>query len=178
MRVSMCKAVIWKRTGRDSNLWPLVSPANALPLSHTETSFIIKHISFTFTRFSSYMSSGKKPIFMRLSIKLILLKHRRKLKVLTKTSGLASSFLHPPSDFWENEHWDHWLPCSSLGQLYVKSRISVSHFSQVLPALLMWQATQNRSFWRHSSQPISWLSTEETKSNTTKASNTRKNDQS
>jgi len=30
-------------------------------------------------------------------------------------------------------------------------------------------STQNRSFGRHSSQPISWLSTEETKPNTTKA---------
>jgi len=30
-------------------------------------------------------------------------------------------------------------------------------------------ATQNRSFWSRSSQPISWLSTEKTKSNTMKA---------
>ena len=33
-------------------------------------------------------------------------------------------------------------------------------------------STQNRSFWRRSSQPISRQSTEETKCNTTKASNT------
>jgi len=37
----------------------------------------------------------------------------------------------------------------------------------------MSHSTQNRSFWRHSSQPISWHSTEETKSNTTEANNTR-----
>jgi len=30
-----------------------------------------------------------------------------------------------------------------------------------------------RTFWRHSSQPISWLGTEETKPNKTKTSNTR-----
>ena len=32
--------------------------------------------------------------------------------------------------------------------------------------------TQNRSFWRRTSQPISWLSTKETEPNTAKASNT------
>jgi len=37
----------------------------------------------------------------------------------------------------------------------------------------MSQSRQNRSFRRCSSLPISWLSTEETKPNTTKASNTR-----
>jgi len=33
--------------------------------------------------------------------------------------------------------------------------------------------TQNRLIRRHSSQPICWLCTQKTKSNTTKASNTR-----
>jgi len=33
--------------------------------------------------------------------------------------------------------------------------------------------TQNRSLWRHSSLQISWLSTEKTKPNTTKANSTR-----
>jgi len=32
--------------------------------------------------------------------------------------------------------------------------------------------TQERSFWRHSSKPIYWHSTEETNPNTTKANNT------
>jgi len=31
----------------------------------------------------------------------------------------------------------------------------------------MFHSTQNTSFWRRSSQPISWCSTEETKPNTT-----------
>jgi len=34
--------------------------------------------------------------------------------------------------------------------------------------------TQSRLFWRRSSQPISWHSTEETKPSTTKANNTRR----
>jgi len=33
--------------------------------------------------------------------------------------------------------------------------------------------TQNRSLWRPSSQPVYWLSTEETKPNVTKANNTK-----
>jgi len=33
----------------------------------------------------------------------------------------------------------------------------------------MSHSSQNRSFWRHSFQPISWHSTAETKPNTTKA---------
>jgi len=37
-------------------------------------------------------------------------------------------------------------------------------------------STQNRSFWRRSSQQISWLSTEETKPNTTKAALQEQND--
>jgi len=39
----------------------------------------------------------------------------------------------------------------------------------------MYHLTQNRSFQRGSSQPISWRSTEETKLNSTKANNTRTN---
>jgi len=39
----------------------------------------------------------------------------------------------------------------------------------------MYHLTQNRSFQRGSSQPISWRSTEETKLNTTKANNARTN---
>ena len=31
-------------------------------------------------------------------------KHRRKLKAQTETSGLASSFLHPPPDSWWQRH--------------------------------------------------------------------------
>jgi len=37
---------------------------------------------------------------------------------------------------------------------------------------MLYSKKQNRSFWRHSSQPISWLSTEETTPNTRKANNT------
>ena len=69
----------------------------------------------------------------------------------------------------------HWL-CSSILEavLYFSRQILLWRPANLTEWRFTSHSTQNRSFWKRSSQPIFWLGSEETKPNTTKCKQHRK----